>query len=231
MGQGAAPEDETMKKPHEEKTALELARQVAPLLGHGWTVGPVAIHEPERTFDDRARLKHFNGWQLSFADAGAVSCKPRDPRRVEVRGLYHRRDWYNMTNIAAPRITVAKNRGAATIAREIERRLLPEYEDFYKDLEQAYFRRDTRRFQEIEAINLITETTHGRIPSHAKQNLEPDRYSPGKVEVRFGEYRNYQWPSGKAYRFYEGRLNLELEHLTPNEAVTVLEALIALKKS
>jgi hypothetical protein len=204
----------------DNKTTLELAREIARYLGPGWTVETITYDA--LTHHDRAYLNHRDGWQLYMVNGGSHSYRTRDPRRLDISGRYRRQDWYNMTRDQAPAITVAKERGPAAIAREIARRLIPRYETFYGNLEAAYAHYDQTRADEMAAMDLIAETVHGRTNNRAERGS-------GNLEVRFGNYGSFNWPYGKAHRFYHGRLHLELDYLTAQETVTLLETLIRLR--
>lgn len=94
--------------PREEMSAL--TANIAVSLGDGWS-GVV---------DDYA-------WSatLSGPDGAAVWLSPGDDgAKLEIHGNYPDNDAYDVKHV---RIGVSVSRGAATIAREITRRVLPEY--------------------------------------------------------------------------------------------------------
>lgn len=132
---------------------------------------------------------------------------------------------YLGTSQKRPAITVAKVRGPEVIAREINRRLLPDYIKMFDRLQESFRSRDARAVAEVEAMSLIAEVACGRVPDHLNQT-EPGF---GNLTVRFGEYNGRSRPYGKADRFYQGRLRLELEQLLPAEAEAVLQLLIKLR--
>ncbi len=204
-----------------EFNALELTREIARYLD-GWTATPPSRDD----LKNRAYLSHRCGWQLYLIEGGSDGfC--RDKRRIKISGQ-HRREWHGLIRPATPRITVAKNRGPATIAREITRRLLPDYKKFYDNLQAAQQQREADRAEEISALNLIAETAHGRIPD--PQHLHANNYGSGGASVHFGRYNEHSWPHGRVERFYNGRMDMHLDDLLPGEAAAVLECLIDLRK-
>lgn len=96
----------------------QLAHQLAAELGDGWTV----TCDPE---DRRPSLSHPDGRRLHV---GRV-WNQRD--RVAVSGVLPPTDMYQPTRTS---ITVALARGPQTIAREITRRVLPEYDATYAEI-------------------------------------------------------------------------------------------------
>lgn len=187
----------------------------------------ITSHLPAWTADvrefNRAHLHHHQEkWQIS------LEINYRDSGRIVARGIYHQEAWYHLTHTEkAPKITVAILRGPATIAQEIERRLLPAYIKLYEEIEAADHRRQADLNAEIDAMTLIAEVTHSAIPKHLLQN---HRSNNGGLSVRFGQYDNYIWPSGGATNYYNGRMDLRLYKLTPQEAAAVLEKLIEVRQ-
>ncbi len=187
----------------------------------------IAGHLPDWTADT-SKFGHIplyhceKKWQIN------LEISRRDNGRIVARGIYHQHDWWNLVGhqTKTPKITVAILRGPAIIAKEIERRLLPKYIELYNEIEAGDHERQARINEEIDAMNLVAEVTHSAIPKDQLRNIHDNN---GGLSVRFGQYDNHTWPQGRAGRFYEGRLNLELNRLTPQETATVLEKLIELR--
>lgn len=87
-----------------------LAREVATALGDGWSPLP---NEPG-----------YGYWPQIAGPDGATVFLRREGAKVEVHADYPGNDAYDVKHLT---IGVSVSRGAATIAREIQRRLLPEY--------------------------------------------------------------------------------------------------------
>ncbi len=209
------------------ETILELAQEVARHLD-GWTVKPRYGFRDE-VLTDRADLVRANGWKLYLAGGGGGSFHTRDPRRIEISGQCPHEHFGSDPGL---HITAAKKRGAEIIAKEITRRLLPDYEQYFTDLQAAFLEQERDRFAELDALNLVVEASHGHIHKHQQDWLKARNYRRhrGQASVHFGRLSCYDWPRGQVENFCRGRLDLKLEELTPQEAATLLETLIALRK-
>ncbi len=164
-------------------TILQLTRDVARYLGQKWTV------ESYEDITNQAWLQHKNGWRLYMSSG-------RDRRRIKISGQYEQAGWWNLTRVENPRITVARQRGATVIAKEIQRRLLPEYSQWFTEIEAKHREYLARKNTELDTLNLLAEVSHGHV-----RGLPQGR--DGVLSMEFGY--------GKVSNFYNGRLKLELE--------------------
>ncbi len=108
-----------------------LATQVAGLIGY--TVDPPAT---DGYYRDAVRLHGPDGAAL------AIARQRHNPLRVTVHGTYPQRTSQVAYHLPSHDITVAISRGAAVIAREIQRRLLPGYLTDLTTAVQALRQRD-----------------------------------------------------------------------------------------
>jgi hypothetical protein len=98
------------------ETLDQLAHELATSLGEGWAA------EPSRHRND--------GWLLRHGDQAELHLYPLPPGRLSITGTYHRVDGYehdHSQGLGNQKITVSAARSAASIARDIQRRLLPGY--------------------------------------------------------------------------------------------------------
>jgi hypothetical protein len=103
-------------------TLLEHVQQVATYLGEGWSA--VQKHEQSVT------LRHTDGRQIHVY----LNTYPKD--RLEITG-YWLKDEHNSDYISyhenPPKITVAPDRPAQAIAKDMQRRFMPEFNRLWQD--------------------------------------------------------------------------------------------------
>ena len=134
---------------------VELARAVSALLGEGWTV---------RANDSDEAWAAY----LEHAERGSVFVRRhwKDGRRLYVSGSavpHHPKQHDLLHGIDLGKITVAIERGAAAIAKEIEHRLLPTYEAAlvqYRGRVAEVAAAETAR---EHALRIVAGTLDGRI--------------------------------------------------------------------
>lgn len=202
---------------------LELACDVSAALTDRWTVETANCRPNEATLTRYKNDKWDDKWEIRLATNGYA-----DQGRVKASSSFNQfGDWYNYTHEAPPYITVAESRGPAVVAKEIQRRLLPKYETMYNHIKKQKEEFLAAKALEIDAFGLIAEVTHGEIPAELLK--EQHRANGRRLEVRFGRHGEFNWPNGIAEYYYEGRMDIQLHKLTPQEAGAVLETLIDLR--
>lgn len=101
---------------------LDTAAAIATALGQGWAAEPGYVQ-----YTEHALLRHPDGQCLDLR-SGNGSHRRCEHGRVIVRGGFNGLSRYGTTTDRAHTITVAATRSPAEIARDIVRRLLPDYE-------------------------------------------------------------------------------------------------------
>jgi hypothetical protein len=145
--------DQPTRTPNEE--LVQLTKDIAKELGDAWTFKP--LDEPYPT----QYIQGLNGAELAVRIETYGSRKGR----VEIHGNFHIgrnrefvdvREWSHSTSerCKLPEISVAGNRGAASVAKEIKRRFLPEYLPL---LQKAIEKRDAATsWEDKTRANLVT---------------------------------------------------------------------------
>ncbi len=99
----------------------ELFKQIAEALGNEWECQP-----PDEDWD-WASLKNSNGWEITLTGS-------HNGASIEVSGVYPRsvdRNWVLYSGETAKKINVSATRSPRAIAKDIQRRFIPNYEAVY----------------------------------------------------------------------------------------------------
>jgi hypothetical protein len=150
--------------------------------------------------------------------------------RVEVSGKWptdkgayrSARDWYAIDyGQSEPRISASASRGAAAVARDIERRLLPDIEPIWQKVQERIEEQNAYRARVAERCEFLSDGL-----DYVKENLraadDPDRgdYDLGSIS-KLGWYGDMQVTGGE-----DGNcVAISLHSLTVEQARAVLEAL------
>ena len=128
--------------------AQRLARELANALGRGWH-----WKEPDESFPT-GYVQGPDGRELGVSIETYGSRKGK----VEIRGVLPRRDAkgdYFDAGVKAPSIGVGGDRGIDAIARDVQRRLLPDYEDVFARANEALARRNEYLAATTDSISAI----------------------------------------------------------------------------
>jgi hypothetical protein len=190
----------------EQQTSLQdLAQQIATelicLRNEVWAVGS------SQNLEHSASVIRTDGATVSLFVDG------RHNARIEIsgkcvrdcQGQYHPYDFHKKV----PRISVAHNRGAMVIAKEIERRFLPDYLPLFAlGKEQA-----TQHDAAYEAMRTLTKCLAdcaGCTVSSAEQD-------------RFSLYQGYHKPSFDVQVGWHGDVTIKLENIAPELARQIMD--------
>lgn len=180
----------------DKQTARQIAREVAPLLGEGWVFDDRDSAGASIAGPDDAELFFY----LGYGSKGKVTISSSYPN-----GTYQKVWKYDRFEIG-----VSVSRGAAVIAKEIQRRLLPDYLPELARVRQAIADHDAAEARRDSVAEVL-----GKIVGS---------------EARGGEIRLYH--SGG----YHGAINvghggdnvrIELGGLSSEQAELILSALVA----
>ena len=188
---------------------IERARALAQELGDGWRA---AEHPRPYT----ACLVGPDGWVWLTVRHN------RNKGRIEVTPC----PWLaGIRNVSFyqrfPLITVADNRAADGVARDIRRRLLPDAEAFMADAyrqarEIADTIENTRR-----TVAQLVELSHGGLSAPKDLNTEATDVTLRANSDIIGSYGHFRVLTG-------GDVEIQLKYLPPAKAAAVLETLVAL---
>lgn len=166
-----------------EPRAFTLAREIAPALGDGWTVD-----DDREPYDWAAFINGPNGATVRIGvdrygspESGKVECYAflpngsRDVLRYDENGRHV--------------INVSESRGAAVIAREIARRLLPAYLEQLADVNGRIARQNAAATLRAETIESLARDFKGSVASNGHKPNEArfghgSRDYYGSVEIR-----------------------------------------------
>lgn len=160
-------------------TELEFTRKVAECLGSGWEA--VIAGDQVRLYKDGVERIFLRGDGWKWNEDGRVSVHGIYPQFCN-RGVL---SWYGEN--VCPHITCAISRGPAAVARDIERRFLPDFwhhvERAEKLVEQYTNDMQSRARNALDIAGVLGEN----IPSNLRDGWE------SQIKIRFGGYNNAPW--------------------------------------
>ncbi|MEW6775053.1 MAG: hypothetical protein AB1405_02050 [Bdellovibrionota bacterium] len=194
----------------------ELTRALAPELGEGWRAeiredyahgatlrGPerdeLFVHEASWPPSSRGRVEISALWPRYWQPKGNGQGQRIDPRPTREK------DWL--------KITVALARGPAVIAKEIQRRLLPEYRKWMPEALRLY--RDTRdaALTQAETLQDLADIAGARLEKFSGDR--PDRF--------FIRAQDRYWAE---IRYSCGKVEFHRLNVDPHVAREILEVLV-----
>ena len=175
-------------------TTDNLAQAVAVSLGPEWT-----YNHAERT--------------ITRADGAGFYLSVRADKRVHLGGDRPAGTSYGSVGNPPKGITVAMSRGPQAIAREIERRLLPEYLRWYA---QA-----VRRLAETQAV----ETARTELLSEMAAIIGVAAPTPGRDQGVYAHLLRPGCSSACVTSTYDGRVNIIIASATPDLARALLRVI------
>ncbi|MCA1991057.1 MAG: hypothetical protein LDL41_03285 [Coleofasciculus sp. S288] len=180
-------------------------QEIATHLGSDWTT------DPEGNIEGWARLNHLEGAGLVIRVSGdryCISGATWNSPESNPGGCK-----YATCHLA---ISVSASKTSKAIARDIQRRLLPQYLDWYAQAksegEQNY-----KLDQEVKATAQKLANIVG---------VTPWTSNPYVFSKSSGANAGDYFLKGRATSYLGGTVELELKYLTPEQAFRVLEALI-----
>lgn len=184
-----------------------LARELADALGGSWR-----WEQPEDTDETfpTGFVRDSEGRELSMS----IETYGARKGRIEIRGALPRRDAkgdYYDTGLKAPSIGVSGDRGVDAIAREVQRRLLPDYEPLFQRASEAIARRNEYLTATTDTVGAIVQAVPG---------LE--------WSVRSESSASFDVPSGGGYgdiQAHGDNVTFESRSLTRDQVIRMLKAL------
>ncbi|MEU7863466.1 hypothetical protein [Nonomuraea sp. NPDC049141] len=187
----------------------EIAENIAREMG-GWEArrefdtGPYIIQK-----DDQSFYLNFGGWK----NEGKVSISARYPERA--RELYR---------VEHPVIKVSYSRGAATIAKEINRRLMPSYLTALADVQQRLKEMETAESRQESIAFALADALGVSRPNREKYSRS------SQIEVRTGWHGDYSKKLRAEFEvMYGGDVKIEVNTKDADIAVKIAEFLRTLK--
>lgn len=192
------------------KVDLEaLAKEVASFLP-GWTWrGPLYEH----TVETHAVIAREDGASISINGNGWTS----DGRVSITPGLWPKSKKgeefspYRYSGEGSPRITVAQGRPAKDIAREIERRFLPEYLPLYTKMLERRNATDVRQDSTQTASENLAKLVGGKVQGQERGDGEVHWYHEGAT---YGDAKSHD--GGKEW-------NLQVHNLSYDKVARILK--------
>lgn len=167
----------------------ELVPQIVPYLGEGW-----AVRIEQRSEYGRLLIVNpaYPGFEMVVgADDRFLNVRDqlRDDARVRVAGHYPswENTYYTVYGQSSPSITVAYDRGAEAIAKEIGRRFLPDALDWYRKAVAYVQSAKAYRSAKEEIAQKLAEASGGVVGGHDKENPQVSSRN-GSVSFTFKDF-------------------------------------------